>query len=164
MEYILIISGILFAIAGLIGCFLPIVPGPPMSYFALVLLHFSKDDGVFSTMFLFGFLIITILVTILDYLIPSMGAKYVGASKYGTIGAFFGMIFGMILFSGTVLLVPIGMIAGTFFGTLLGEYIYGTKHKDAIRSGIASMAGFVVATVMKFSISGIMTFFYFKYI
>ena len=164
MEYFLIVLGIILALAGLVGCFLPIVPGPPMNYAALLLLHFAKDDGAFSPIFLIGFFIITVLVTILDYLIPSIGAKYVGASKYGTIGAFVGMLAGMFIFSATVILVPLGMILGTFIGTILGEYIYGTKHKDAIKSGMASMVGFIVATIMKFSISGIMTFFFFIYI
>jgi len=164
MEVFLIIVGIIFLIGGLIGCFLPVVPGPPMSYISLLFLHFSKENGAFSTSFLLGFLVLTIVVTILDFVIPSVGAKYVGASRYGTVGAFIGMIAGMILFSATVILVPIGMILGTFAGTLIGEYIYGKNHKDAVQSGIASVIGFVVATVMKFSLSGVMAFFFFKYI
>jgi len=114
MELFLIISGIILIIAGLIGCFLPIVPGPPLSYLGLLALHFSNDDGVFSIPFLIGFFILTAIITFLDYLIPSMGAKYVGASKYGTIGAFVGLILGIIIFSASVIFVPIGMILGTF--------------------------------------------------
>ena len=52
MEYFYIIVGVLLVISGLVGCFLPIVPGPPMNYAALVVLHLSKDNGAFSTTFL----------------------------------------------------------------------------------------------------------------
>ena len=39
MDIILIISGILCMIAGLAGCFLPILPGPPIAYAGLLLFH-----------------------------------------------------------------------------------------------------------------------------
>jgi len=49
---VLIILGLLFAVIGLIGCILPIIPGPPLSFFALIILSYAKNWEPFSTIFL----------------------------------------------------------------------------------------------------------------
>jgi len=41
MDYFLIGLGILFLILGILGGILPVIPGPPLSYAALLLLHFT---------------------------------------------------------------------------------------------------------------------------
>ena len=41
MDILLIILGILCLIAGLAGCILPMIPGPPVAYAGLLLLHFT---------------------------------------------------------------------------------------------------------------------------
>ena len=48
MDIFLIILGVLCLLAGLAGCFLPVLPGPPVSYVGLLLLHFT-DKIHFST-------------------------------------------------------------------------------------------------------------------
>ena len=41
LDIILIILGVLCLITGLMGCILPFLPGPPVAYLGLVLLHFT---------------------------------------------------------------------------------------------------------------------------
>lgn len=48
MDILLIILGILCLIVGLAGCILPMIPGPPVAYAGLLLLHFT-DKAQFST-------------------------------------------------------------------------------------------------------------------
>ena len=41
MDILLVILGVICLLVGLAGCFLPILPGPPVAYLALWLLHFT---------------------------------------------------------------------------------------------------------------------------
>ena len=66
MDILLIILGILCLIAGLAGCILPMIPGPPVAYTGLLLLHLT-DKAQFSTMQLLLWLAAVVLVQILDY-------------------------------------------------------------------------------------------------
>lgn len=48
MDILFIIIGILCLLTGLAGCFLPVIPGPPVAYAGLLLLHFT-DKVQYST-------------------------------------------------------------------------------------------------------------------
>ena len=65
MDILLIILGILCLIVGLAGCILPMIPGPPVAYAGLLLLHFT-DKAQFSTTQLLLWLAAVVLVQILD--------------------------------------------------------------------------------------------------
>ena len=119
MEYGLILLGIICTVIGVIGCIFPAIPGPPLSYAALILLQFAKEEPVFSKSFLVKFAVLTIVVSLGDYFFPLLGAKKYGTSKYGIWGAIIGMIAGIIFFP------PFGMILGIFIGAIVGELIAG---------------------------------------
>jgi len=76
---VLIILGLLFALIGLIGCILPVIPGPPLSFCALIILSYAKNWEPFSAIFLIIMAGLTILATVLDYVVPAIGAKRYGA-------------------------------------------------------------------------------------
>jgi len=42
MDYILIGVGIVMMISGILGGILPVLPGPPLSYIGLLMLHFQS--------------------------------------------------------------------------------------------------------------------------
>jgi uncharacterized protein YqgC (DUF456 family) len=107
MDIVLIIIGSIVALLGLIGCIIPALPGPPLNYVALLLLHFT-DRHSFSTKFLIWTLVLTVLVTVLDYLIPVVGTRRFGGTKYGIWGCVIGMLAGAIFFP------PFGLILGGF--------------------------------------------------
>ena len=69
MEIILIILGIICLVVGLLGCVLPMLPGPPVAYAAMLLLH-CTERVQFSTAQLLIWLAIVIVVQVLDYFIP----------------------------------------------------------------------------------------------
>jgi uncharacterized protein len=68
MDYFLIGLGILFLLLGLAGGILPIIPGPPLSYVGLLMLHFT-DKYSFSSNFLLLWAGITVVVYVLDSLL-----------------------------------------------------------------------------------------------
>lgn len=54
MDILLIILGILCLIVGLAGCILPMIPGPPVAYAGLLLLHFTDKAQFSTTQLLYG--------------------------------------------------------------------------------------------------------------
>lgn len=150
MDIFLLIFSSVVMIVGLIGCILPILPGPPISFVGMLMLHFSSY-GNFSTKNLVFFGILAIVVTILDYIIPIWGTKKFGGSKRGQWGATFGLIIGLFL-------GPIGLIAGPFAGAFLGEISGGRDTNAALKSAIGSFLGFLMGTGIKLVTSGVMTY------
>ncbi|MEM1406549.1 MAG: DUF456 domain-containing protein [Bacteroidota bacterium] len=148
---LLILTGILMFV-GIIGCFLPILPGPPVSYCGLLLMQL-QSEAPFSTKFMIIWLLITIAVTALDYVIPAYGTKRYGGSRLGVIGTFAGLILGLFF-------VPVGIIVGPLLGALLGEYMAGKESKEAMRAAWGSFVGFLLGTLIKLVASVVMTFYY----
>jgi len=158
MEYGLILLGIICTVIGVIGCIFPAIPGPPLSYAALILLQFAKEEPVFSKSFLVRFAIFTIVVSLGDYFLPLLGAKKYGTSKYGIWGAIIGMTAGIIFFP------PFGMIIGIFVGAILGELIAGKENSMALKAGLATFIGSMAAVLIKLSLSVVMAFYFFIYL
>lgn len=94
MDILLIILGILCLLAGLAGCILPALPGPPLAYGGMLLLHFT-DRVQFGTTQLVVWLVLVIVVQVLDYFVPLLGAKYSGGSRWGERGCLAGTIAGL---------------------------------------------------------------------
>src|SRR5665648_412312 len=153
MEYGLILSGIICTIIGVIGCIFPAIPGPPLSYAALILLQFAKEEPVFSKSFLVRFAIITVIVSLGDYFLPLLGA-----SKYGIWGAILGMMAGIIFFP------PFGMVLGIFIGAIVGELIAGKENSMALKAGLVTFVGSMTAVFIKLSLSVVMAFYFFIYL
>ena len=61
MDVLLIVLSILLSLAGIAGCLLPVLPGPPLAYLGLLLLHLT-DKVDFSTTHLVGWLVVVIVL------------------------------------------------------------------------------------------------------
>lgn len=155
MDYFLITVGILIALTGILGCFLPFLPGPPLNYVSLLLLHFTTNHQ-FSTRFLVIWAIVTVVVVLIDYLIPVLGTKKFGGSKHGVWGSVVGLIAGLFIFP------PIGIIIFPFAGAVVGELIAGKDTGSALKAGFGSFVGFLAGTILKLIVSGMMTWYFFS--
>ena len=151
-DYILVGTGILIMILGIIGCLVPVLPGPPLNFVGLLLLHFSRF-GQFSKWTLVIFAAIAIAVTILDYIVPLWGTRKFGGSKYGTRGAAIGLVIGLFL-------GPLGIILGPLIGAFVGEMIFKDDTRYAIRAGFGSLVGFLAGVGLKLAASFVMTFYF----
>lgn len=153
-DYILLILGIIFMIIGIIGCLVPVLPGPPLSFFGLIFLHLSRF-GQFTTSLLIVLGAITIIVTVIDYIVPVWGTRRFGGSKYGTRGATVGLIIGFFL-------GPLGIILGPLIGAFVGEMIFKDDLDYAFKAGIGSLIGFLTGIGLKLAASFAMTFYFVK--
>ena len=141
MTIIAVIIGFVCIFLGLLGCVIPVLPGPPLSYVGILLIHFT-DKYEYSTPLLLILLGLVIVVTVLDYLIPMWGSKYLGASKWGTRGSFIGTILGLFF-------IPWGLIVGPFLGALIGELINNTPTHIALKVAFMSFLAFILTTGIK---------------
>jgi len=155
MDLILEITGLLLAFLGLVGSFIPIIPGPLTSWLGLFVLHQSERIQSDTTFLTITFLI-ALAVFLLDYIIPALGTKKFGGSKKGIIGSTIGLIFGL-LFLG-----PLGILIGPFIGAYTGEKLNDTPNKEALKAAFGSFIGFITGVFLKFSVALIYCFYFLK--
>ena len=153
-EGIAIVIGSILMLLGLAGSILPILPGPPLSFIGLLLLALFKHFSPPLTLTLVIILaIVTILVIAMDYIIPLLGAKRYGASKWGVWGSVLGMVIG-------IFWSPFGMLLGAFIGAVVVEWIVGKKKGEALRAGWGVVMGALFATILRLGVSGMMTYYF----
>ena len=124
MEIFIDIVAVILGIVGLLGCILPVLPGPPCSLAGMFLLCLwgspcAQDDITWRLLIIM--LIVTVVVTVLDYVVPGWLTRVTGGTKYASRGATAGMIVGILFFP------PWGMIAGAFIGALRRRALLGRE-------------------------------------
>ncbi len=148
MDIAIVLLGFVLMISGILGSFLPVLPGPPISWIGLLLLHFT--EAIPMDWLLLGItLAIAIIVLTLDYIIPVIGTKKFGGSKAGMIGTTIGLLVSLLF----PILGILGIIIWPFIGALVGELINRADHKTALKSAFGSFLGFLTGTFIKFVVS-----------
>lgn len=147
MDIFLLILGFVLTILGIIGSFLPVLPGPLSGWAGLLILHLT--DAIPMNFLLLGItLIVAIIIWILDYIIPIVGTKKFGGSKKGIYGTLIGIVIG--LFSP----IPFGILFGAFFGALIGELIHDNNNLyRAFKASFGAIIGLLASVTIKFIVS-----------
>jgi uncharacterized protein YqgC (DUF456 family) len=142
MDITLAIVGLIMGIIGLLGVIIPVLPGTILSYIGLLSVYFISGNSI-STLQLVICGIASVVVVVLDYILPGYFSKMFGGTKYGITGATIGTIIGM--FFGII-----GIILGPFIGAVAGEMV-GKKIElsQAIKVGLGSMMAFFAGTGLK---------------
>jgi uncharacterized protein YqgC (DUF456 family) len=156
MTITLIILGLLLALVGLIGCLFPIIPGPPLSFLAILLLSYAKNWEPFSATFLMVTAGLALVVTLMDYVVSAIGAKRYGASKLGIAGSIVGMLVGILF------IPPWGMLVGAIVGASLGELIAGKEGRAALKAGWGVFVGNVAGIFLKLTYTFVILYYYIK--
>lgn len=147
MDILLLFLGLICMILGIIGAFLPILPGPLTSWLGLLILSLTTAVPKDWT-FLGITLAIAVLVWILDYFIPAMGTKRFGGSTYGVYGTTIGLLIGLIS------PIPFGILIGAFIGAFIGEMMHDNKDTNrALKASFGSLLGFFVSASLKFGVA-----------
>lgn len=145
------ILAVILGLAGIAGCILPALPGPPLSWAGLLLLYFwggtnGKGDDMSLTILLV-MLGLTVIVSILDYVIPAKLTKATGGSSASARGAMAGLLIGIVF-------TPIGMLLGTFLGALLAEAHYTDKPlSKCLSAAFGTFLGTMLGTGLKMIVS-----------
>ena len=152
MDIFLIILGSICLLIGILGCVLPVLPGVPLAYCGLLLLH-ATDKVQFSWQFLVIWAAVTIVVQVLDSVVPIWGTKKFGGSKMGVWGSTIGLLVG--LFFG-----PWGIVLGPFLGAVVFELIDGKNTRLALKAGWGSFVGLMTGTILQLICCGLMTYYF----
>ena len=154
MDIILIIVGAILTVLGIVGSFIPALPGPIFGYIGLILLYFGKP-GAISIWSLVIFGIAMLILSLIDYLAPILGAKLSGSSKKGLIGSIAGSLIGIIFFS------PLGIFIGALVGAFLGEIIAGKAPEEAVKAGIGTIFGSLAVIILQTIFSLVVAVYFF---
>ena len=157
MEIFIIILSILFSIIGLIGSFTPIIPSPLTCWVSFLILKLSGVIYISNFFIIFTF-IISISIFLIDFLLPSIGAKKFGGSKKGIFGCTIGLILGF------VFLGIIGSLFGSIIGAFIGESINKSDLKSRLNASIGAFIAFITGVFLKFSVSIVFLFLLIKLI
>ncbi|SDK89311.1 hypothetical protein SAMN04488034_101817 [Salinimicrobium catena] len=148
MDILLIVAAAIFLILGVLGSFLPILPGIPLSWLGLLLLHLTATVPMDYT-FLSFTLLVAIVIFALQYAIPALGTKYLGGSKRGMYGATIGLI------AGVFIPIPFAILIAPFVGAYLGEILNKSNSRHALRAASGSFIGLIASAFMEFVVTGI---------
>ncbi|HEY3402677.1 MAG TPA: DUF456 domain-containing protein [Ohtaekwangia sp.] len=152
MDVVWIVLGSILMLAGLAGCVLPLLPGPPLSFLGLLVLQL-RTEPPFTAKFLIVWGVITVIVTALDYVIPLYGTRKFGGSKYGIWGCTIGLIAGLWL-------GPLGIIIGPFVGAFIGELMAQNNSGHALKAAFGSFVGFLLGTLLKLVVCLVMVWYF----
>ena len=148
MDIALLIFGFILMLIGILGSFLPVLPGPTVSWIGLLLLYLTKvvpDDWLFLGITL----AIALVVFALDYIIPAVGTKKFGGTRAGMLGTTIGLLVALFF----PILGPFGIIIWPFVGALVGELMNKADKKTATKAAFGSFIGFLTGTFLKFMVT-----------
>ncbi|MBO5958340.1 MAG: DUF456 domain-containing protein [Bacteroidales bacterium] len=152
MEYLIFLLAVVCVIVGIVGDVVPGLPGVPISYAAMLLLHFFTGITYSNeTLIIYG--VLCAVITIVDYFVPIWGTKKFGGTKAGVRGSTIGLVVGVVVLPILGIVIGpfglIGILAGPFVGAYIGEKMSGVDDSLAWRSAIGSFVGFVAGTLLK---------------
>ncbi|MDE5844744.1 MAG: DUF456 domain-containing protein, partial [Muribaculaceae bacterium] len=110
-DILLYIVSIVVIVVGLVGCVLPVIPGPILAFggYLLLLLTPAADVMSWYAIAIAGF--VTLLTIVSDFVVPVIGVKLFNGTANGKWGSFIGAIAGLFF-------MPTGIIAGPCMGAL----------------------------------------------
>jgi hypothetical protein len=149
---LLAVLGGLLILGGFAGCILPMLPGPPLAYAALFCVVLGKG-WVYSAPELVLLGALTAGVTVVDTLLPVLGAKRYGASRAGVWLSVAGLVVGTFVFP------PFGFLVGAFAGALAGELLAG-KGAGAVRPAWGVFLGTLAGTGLKLACCAVIAWYF----
>ena len=147
MNTFLIIMAFVCLAVGLIGSVAPGLPGPPVSWVGLLVAGFTPWVETTPALLIVT-AAVAVVITVLDYVVPSLTTRRFGGSKYGVWGCNIGLVLSMVgLPFGPGGLI--GVVFWPFVGALVGEYLKQQDLHPALRAAWGAFLGFLTGTFLK---------------
>jgi uncharacterized protein len=138
-------------IVGVIGAVVPAIPGSSLILIAIIVWGFVSSSLAAIKIPLIVTIVVLLLSMGVDFLAGYVGAKQAGASKWGQIGAFVGLLLG---FFGLLPTLPfggllLGILFGPLIGAIVGEFLYQRQLWPAVKAGIGITVGTVLGNLLQ---------------
>ena len=159
-EILIDTAAIIMALAGIFGCIIPAIPGPPLAYGSLLLLYLLNNPlNEITGKFMIIWAVIVVAVSVLDYVVQPYFTKITGGSKLAVRYSIAGMVAGMVFFP------PFGIIAGSFIGALVAELLVNKKPlQNSLLAAFGAFLGFIFGTGLKLAVSVTMLYYTIRFI
>ncbi|MBU8882784.1 DUF456 domain-containing protein [Kaistella sp. DKR-2] len=136
---------IILLILGILGTFIPVLPGLLLSLCGLLIYKFGTEAPL-SMFYVWIFVFLTAVSVVLNYAIPARTNRKYGGTRWGSVGSFIGTIAGMFFIP-----LPFGFLIGMFLGVFLGELLHdASDKKKAWNSTKGAFIGFLYGTGFNF--------------
>lgn len=119
MDYTFIyLITVVLMILGILGTFIPVLPGLLLSLCGLLIYKFGTDAPL-SMVYVWIFVAVTAISVVLNYVIPARTNRKYGGTRWGSVGSVIGTFAGMFFIP-----VPFGFLIGMFLGVLMGNLFH----------------------------------------
>jgi uncharacterized protein YqgC (DUF456 family) len=138
-------------IAGLVGCLMPVLPGPPLVWLGILYYAWRTNWEQVSIPTLVLLLVLAMAASTSNLWLGALGAKKTGASGWATLASFGGGVIGMIFMGG----LP-GLLIGSVGAIAAVEYY---RHRDwnlVLKAGSGYLAGYLLSMLVEFGASLLM--------
>ena len=142
MEVFAKILAIVVMLIGIAGSVMPVLPGIPLVFLAILGYGWYEGFNVISVHYIAIMGALTLLSVLVDYIAGVWGAKKAGSSKSGMFGAGLGIIVG--IFFG-----PIGILVGPWLGAFAGEYLVLREVNQAVSVATGTVIGIFAGIAFK---------------
>lgn len=144
-ESIVVIISFALLLIGILGTFLPVLPGIILSFCGLLLFKLGTNTDL-PMFFLWLFGVLTIFSILLNYIVPAKTNQKYGGTRWGSVGSFLGTIIGFFWIP-----VPFGFLIGMLLGVFVGELLHDINDKKkALNSVKGAFVGFFISTGFSF--------------
>lgn len=138
---------IVLLILGILGTFIPVLPGLLLSLCGLLIYKFGTDAQL-DMVYIWIFVFLTAVSVILNYVIPARTNRKYGGTRWGSVGSVIGTLVGMFFIP-----VPFGFLIGMFLGVFVGELLHdASDKKKAWNSTKGAFIGFLYGTGFNFMV------------
>ena len=141
MEEIIYLLSLLMMIVGLIGSFVPVIPGPLISFLGIVLTYsFTALPIGGNMMWILGAIMAIAMAG--DYILQIVGVKKLGGGKKAIRGTLIGTLLGMFI-------PPIGILLGALIGAFIGAKMEQGSNRQSLKIALGAFVGFLLGTGIK---------------
>ena len=141
MDEIIYLIALLLFLIGIVGSFLPILPGPFISFLGVLLVFMTTEIPIDNqTIWILGFLML--VVTAGDYILQIVGVKKLGGGKNAIRGTIIGSLLGLFV-------PPFGILLGALIGAFVGAKSELNSNPKAFKIALGAFIGFLLGTGVK---------------
>ena len=149
MTLALYLVGLALVALGIAGLVVPALPGALFLVLGVVLIAWAEGFERIGWPTIVIAAVLAALMTIVDWVASLLGAKRMGASAWGLVGAGLGLVVGM--FFG----LP-GILLGPPAGAFALEFAKDPAFKRAARAGTGVALGFLLGTAGKLALAAVL--------
>lgn len=141
-DMVALVGALMVMLLGLLGAVVPGLPGTPLILAAAVVHRLVRGDAGVQWWVVGVMALVTVASIGLDFMASSLGAKRLGATWLGMVGAAMGAILGLFW-------IPVGLVAGPLVGAMALEMLGGRAWREAGRAGLGAVLGMVAGAMGK---------------